>query len=262
MSDTEGSADSENEATGQNFKESHELIRLQKPVVIDSERGRHVDKNTISPRFYNCFNYSLLPSKQVDVHLAVGVTSANKGEGKTIVAANLAVSLALASQSETVLVDLNLRSPRIHSIFGTRLVPGVCGALTDPTIQVSQTQIKHLYVLPAGNVSGGLLFEERIAGRERKDAQDGGKSSLSLESVLEFRDVLYSLKKEFEFVIVDMPSIHEPRVPSLISHQLDGVLVVVDANKTKHEDIERMFRHINEQRILGFVMNRATEDLE
>jgi Mrp family chromosome partitioning ATPase len=259
MSDSEGLSDSENASTS---KESHELVRLQKPVVFNTERGRHVDKGTISPRFYNCFNYSLLPKTQLDVHLVVGVTSANKGEGKTVVAANLAVSLALASQSETILVDLNLRSPRIHTIFGTKLNPGVTGALVDPTIQVSLTQIKHLYVLPAGNVSGGMLFEEAVVSLDKKDVGDGGKTPVSLDSIAEFRDVFYSLRREFEFVIVDMPSIQEPRVPSLISHVLDGALVVVDANKTKHEDIERLFRRINEQRVFGFVMNHGDEELE
>ncbi len=226
------------------------LVRLLKPIVISSERPRHIDDTIVSPQYYNCFNYSLISREKTGVNLTVGITSSNPGEGKTLVASNLAVSLAIANQRETIIVDLNLRSPRIHSIFGTTLSPGLVEAISNRSISVSQTQIKHLYVLSAGNL-GGTPF---VAGRASRD-------SVSLEQAAEFRDVIYSLKQEFEFVIVDMPVLHEPRIPMLLTHQMDGLLVVVDARRTRQEDIDKLFLRVNERQILGFVLNRASESL-
>jgi Mrp family chromosome partitioning ATPase len=86
------------------------------------------------------------------------------------------------------------------------------------------------------------------------------KASLGLEQLAAFRDVIYSLKQTFEFVIIDMPAIQEPRIPIQLTHQMDGLLVVVDANRTKQIDIERTFTQLSKSQILGFVMNRSSAD--
>ena len=239
---------------------SRNLLRLLKPVIIIPEQGKYVDPNAVSSRFYNCFHYSLLSKDRTGVNLTVGITSANPGEGKTLVASNLAVSLAVANQRDTVLVDMNMRSPRIHRIFGTELSPGLVEALSDTTIRISKTQIEHLCVLPAGNLGGSLVVDYIPPdGEGAPSAADS--ASVGLEHVAAFRDVLYSLRQEFEFVIVDMPAMQEPFTPLLLVHQMDGILVVVDAKRTRHEDIQRIFQHVNEKQILGFVFNRASESI-
>lgn len=235
------------------------LVRLFKQVVFASEQGLHVDKTIISPRFYHCFNYSLLPRNGNDIHISVGVTSPSSGDGKTLVASNLAVSLAAANESETILVDLNFWSPRVHSIFGTKPYPGVMEALSGSAIHVFLTQVKHLYVLPAGGIGLGANGDTGRSSDERDSRPRAHRPTIGLEQLVEFRNVLYSLKREFEFVIVDMPSINDPRLPLLLTQQVDGLLVIVNANKTKHTEIETLIRKVNNNRILGFVMNRAPD---
>jgi len=241
--------------------DSRQLVRLLKPVVVRPERGKYIDPNEVSPRFYNCFHYSMLMKESTNVNLTVGVTSANPGEGKTLVAANLAVSLAVGNQRKTALVDLNVRFPSLHRIFGTEQSPGLVEALSEATIQVSRTQLEHLYLLPAGNISGSVLATEYVSdnGKSTSDVEAG--PTVGLEQVAAFRDVLYSLRQEFEFVIVDMPAIHRPPGSLLLVHQMDGILVVVNANRTKHEDLQRMFRQVNQKQILGFIFNRVPSDL-
>jgi Mrp family chromosome partitioning ATPase len=96
-------------------------------------------------------------------------------------------------------------------------------------------------------------------GKSTSDVEAG--PTVGLEQVAAFRDVLYSLRQEFEFVIVDMPAIHRPPGSLLLVHQMDGILVVVNANRTKHEDLQRMFRQVNQKQILGFIFNRVPSDL-
>ncbi|HCV43902.1 MAG TPA: hypothetical protein DGH68_10500 [Bacteroidetes bacterium] len=239
-------------------QEPRPLVRLLKPITFSSEVGKTIDERVVAPHFYNCFNYSLLSTEQSKFNLTVGITSSNAGEGKTLVAANLAVSLAITNQRETVLVDLNIRNPHIHSIFGTKLSPGLIESLNDNTIYVKPTRVKHLYVLSAGNPLGNPVVADRMTS---SSMSPGGskKASLGLEQLAAFRDVIYSLRQAFDFVIVDMPSIQEPRIPIQLTHQMDGLLVVVDANRTKHADIERTFGKLNKNQILGFVLNHAPD---
>jgi len=87
------------------------------------------------------------------------------------------------------------------------------------------------------------------------------KPSLGLNQLSAFRDVIYSLEQEFDIVIVDMPSINNESVPVLFAKQLNGVIVVVDSGKTRREELDTMFRQLNERQVLGFVLNRFDERL-
>ena len=231
-----------------------ELIRLRRPVIIRQEAGRRVDGKMVSPHFYDCFNYALLSNGADELNIAIGISSANAGEGKTLVACNLAISLTVAYQRKTVLVDMNVHKPRLHEVFDVPIGPGLLEAVGDGAIQVARTSISDLYVLtagiPNGRLSGGLSTI-------MTDAELNLEPSLQLEQVAAFRDVLYSLKGYFSFVIVDMPAVQEHLVPLLFTNQLDGVLFVVHGGVTKQGDLDHALQLINERRVLGFVYNGA-----
>lgn len=238
---------------------SSEIIRLLKPVEILPDEPGEFNAKVISPRFYSRFNYSLIGRDRPALNMAIGITSPNRGEGKTLVAANLAVSFATANMRDTVIVDLNLASPKLHSIFGTSLAPGLVDSLSATQISVSRTKIKHLFVLPVGSLMKNRAIVEHVTSEVRGGKTSEELPSLGLEQVAPFRDVLYSLKQSFEIVVVDMPSLQEPNVPILLTHQMAGLVVVVGANRTKHDDIERMLRRVNHSQVLGFVFNRVSE---
>lgn len=231
-----------------------DLIRLRRPVIFRSDVGQRVDGTMVGPQFYDCFNYALLSGGDADMNIAVGVSSANAGEGKTLVACNLAISLTVAYQRKTVLVDLNVHKPRLHKVFDVPLGPGLLEAVGDGPIQVARTSITDLYVLtsgvPNGRLGGGL-------NSLMQDPDQNVEPSLQLEQVAAFRDVLYSLKGTFSFVIVDMPAVREHLIPLLFTNQLDGVLFVVHGGVTKQADLDHAMQLINERRILGFVYNGA-----
>ncbi len=229
-----------------------EIVRLRKPVLFREDGGRKVDGRMVSPHFYDCFNYALLASGGQEVNVAVGISSANPGEGKTLVAANLAVSLTVAYQRQTVLVDLNVRNPRLHEVFDVAIGPGLLEAVAGGPIHVAPTAVTDLFVLTAGSANSRLGGGMRLA---MDDDEEEIEPSLQLEQVAAFRDVLYSLKEQFTFVIVDMPAVREHLVPLLFTNQLDGVLFVVHAGHTKQGELEHALQLVNERRVLGFVYN-------
>lgn len=247
-----------NEAQGPSRKEER-LIRLIKNIVENPDKGNRVDERIIKYRYFNSFNFSVLGAAGKNLNLTMGITSAKRGEGKTLVACNLAVSLALGLQKKTVLVDLNFAKPRLHDVFGVENGPGLAEGFTNGSIHVSRTSIEHLFVLSAGVLP---LFHDPAASSVNPDGsvmRGSAKPLLSLDQLSSFRDVIYSLEQEFEFIIVDMPPVGADEIPVLFTNQLNGLLIVVDQGRTRKEDLDSMFQKINEGQVLGFVFNRQGE---
>jgi Mrp family chromosome partitioning ATPase len=230
------------------------LVRLKKPVVLRPDVGVRVDSTMVGPQFYDCFNYTLLTQGDATVNAAIAVSSANPGEGKTLAACNLAISLTVAYQRKTVLVDMNVHKPRLHEIFDVPVGPGLLEAVGGSPIHVARTAITDLYVLTGGVVRSGLAGGIQFT---LNDAAAPLEPSFQLEQIAAFRDVVYSLKEQFDFVIIDMPALREHLVPLLFTNQLDGILLVVHGDKTKHGELSNAIEIVNKHRILGFVYNGA-----
>lgn len=161
----------------------------------------------------------------------------------------------MGSQKSTILVDLNIASPRLHKIFGVPLSPGLTESLNDNTINVSKSAIENLSVLTAGKK---IILHEKLF---PKTTIDGTRPqpiqpSLGLEQFASFRDVLYSLEQKYEIIIVDMPAINSTTIPLLYTNQFQGLIIVVQSERTKREDIDKLLQRVNERNVLGFIMNR------
>jgi Mrp family chromosome partitioning ATPase len=239
--------------------ENTKIVRVIKSIVVNPELGKHVDESVVKFQYYNAFNYSLLSRGHEKVSMTLGVTSPNQREGKTLVTCNLAVSLAMGSRKKTIIVDLNVYNPRLHQIFGTGRTPGLAEALRNGNIHVTQTQIENLSVLTAENFVEVQEGTATSAPFSTFASQPILHPALSLDQLAAFRDVIYSLEQEYDFVIVDMPSLNTQGFPVLYANQLDGLIVVVNTGKTKQEDINGIFHQINERQVLGFVFNRFTD---
>jgi Mrp family chromosome partitioning ATPase len=234
-----------------------QLVRLRKTVVISPHIGKKIDASVVNHQFYDHFKYSLLPKEHSQGKLTLGITSPNPGEGKTLVASNLAASLAMANQRETLLIDLNVNRPRVHEIFGVPLAPGLLEGLQEPKVCICKTKVKHLSVLTVGSTAANPIETMRLGGSKNHMAV---KAAVGLDQLTDFRNMLFSLEEKFELLIVDLPSINESAIPTLFTSQLGGVIVVVNAGKTKQRDIDRLLVTLNENQVLGFVFNRVNKN--
>ncbi|HTR81107.1 MAG TPA: CpsD/CapB family tyrosine-protein kinase [Bacteroidota bacterium] len=234
----------------------HSLFTQPKSIIVSPTPGTFIDPQTVAFHFYNAFNYSLLRPDGSDVRFAMGITSANPGEGKSLVASNLAVSLALGYKKRTVIVDANVHHPVLHDVFGTSPGPGLLEALTGNKVHLWQTQIESLHLLSIGrNVSGGA------AGMRTGILKTAEKPPhLSLDQMTEFGEMIASLQMEYDFIIVDMPAINAQDFPILFANRLDGLLMVVDSSTTKRRHVDKVFRRLNENQVKGFVLNRVNDE--
>ena len=209
-------------------------------VSVNPEQGSYIDNEVICSKFYNSFNYSKLPSEYKNLHLTLGVTSAKSGEGKTLVSSNLAVSFALGYKRKTVIIDLNYKNPEQHKIFGVDQQPGLSKAMETGVIDLAQSQIDQLYVLPTGDVENFRL---------------------ELNNIMGIRQVINTLESQFDFVIVDMSSVFPIEdFPVLFANEVDGLLAVLDTQQTRRSEVEEMFNHLNKNQVVGFIMNKYSKN--
>jgi capsular exopolysaccharide synthesis family protein len=171
---------------------------------------------------------------------AVGVTSAREQEGKTTIAIGLALTLAVDTSKRVLLVDGNMRSPSMHRFFRISESPGFTDVLQenlDFRSAVVQMEEFPLCLLPAGA---------------------GYDAPTELLALGRFSSVMGQLKKAFDYVVVDLPNAMKNADVELIGRQLEGVVLVLETDKTQLSLIQAMKRKLegNHLPILGVVMNR------
>ena len=192
------------------------------------------------------------------------VTSAGAGEGKSTTAANLATAFAQGGRT-TVLIDADLRRPRIHDLFGMPPQTGLYQLLQSPAASPADLQrilddtfgtgIEGLYVIPAGAVAveGGVGPDDGRAEIENP-AEVLGSPAL--------RELLEALRETVDIVVVDTPPVLVATDAVLLSTQADATVLVTSAGTSKTGDIEQALAHLDDvgARVVGAILNRFSLD--
>ncbi len=132
------------------------LLRLKLLGTVPPISSRS-DATAVADEAMDAIAATIAFSTPEEFHRLLMVTSAAPGEGKTTVAAGLAMSLARMGRP-TVLVDFDLRCPLLHEMFGLDLTPGIADVLAEriePTDAARPTSLDNLSVVPAGQWNQG-----------------------------------------------------------------------------------------------------------
>jgi capsular exopolysaccharide synthesis family protein len=165
------------------------------------------------------------------------VTSPAKGDGKSLTAGNLALTMAQEFQQRVLLLDADLRRPSIHRLFGVAESPGLSDVLMGgATIEDALLEIPeyHLTVMPSGIVP-------------THPAELLGSAAM--------RRVLDTLRTRFDRIILDMPPVAPLADVTIASGLADGVLLIVRAGVTPKPAIERALAGLDLSKVLGLVLN-------
>jgi exopolysaccharide/PEP-CTERM locus tyrosine autokinase len=205
---------------------SPKLVVLSAPESIDAENFRVLKSQILFP-------------KDGESPRTILVTSTFPGEGKTFVAANLAVSLALGMDEYTLLVDCDLRTPSLHQMFGYSSTQGLHEYLTGkrklPDLFI-RTRIEKLSMLTAGSSSPNP--SELL-------------SSTMMQEFLEEAKGRY----QDRFIIIDVPPSQVTAETNVLASYVDGIIFVVMAQKSPRETIQRSIENLGKEKILGIVFN-------
>jgi protein-tyrosine kinase len=166
------------------------------------------------------------------------VVSALPGEGKTLTAANVALTLSESYHRKVILIDADLRRPSLHDVFQ---VPNVSG-LSDGLKAQAAERLSLLQV--------GRLLTLLPAGRPDPDPM----ASLTSKRM---KNVLGEAVAAFDWVVVDTPPIALLPDANLLAGMVDAAILVVRSSVTPYAVIERAINVFGRERILGVVLNGA-----
>jgi capsular exopolysaccharide synthesis family protein len=170
----------------------------------------------------------------VDVIL---VTSPGRGEGKSLTAANLALTMAQDFQARICLVDADLRHSRLHSLFGVAEPAGLADVL-----------------------AGGATLADALVGFEdqRITLLPAGLAPTHPAELLgstAMRRTIETLRSQFDRVIIDAPAVGPLADVGILAPLVDRVLLVVQAGVTTKPAIQEAVATIGADKFLGVVLN-------
>jgi capsular exopolysaccharide synthesis family protein len=170
----------------------------------------------------------------------VMVTSTAPSEGKTVVSSNLAMALAQAEQ-RTLLIDGDMRRPRVHDVFAFEQEPGLSNVLVGGTAlqqAIRPTNQAFLSVLPAGHIP---------------------PNPAELLGSPKYRRLIEQLGKDFDWIVVDAPPVMAVTDASVISHDVGGVVFVVGSEMTPRRNAQTAIDQLAaaKARLIGVVLNRV-----
>ena len=220
------------------------------PFVAEVEKAEHPGSIELVPHFfpnsrlaesYRSIRTALLLSSADSPVKTIAVTSAMPGEGKTVSAANLAVTLAQSGKTVLV-VDADLRRPRQHRIFKVKNTFGLTTYLTDSVEikdVVKSTEIPNLFLVNAGPVPPNpaeLLGSDKMA------------------------RFIRMMSEESDFVIFDLPPMLEISDALVLGAKVDGMVLVVHGDKTSREALKKAREKLDllKIRTIGVVINNVT----
>jgi capsular exopolysaccharide synthesis family protein len=168
------------------------------------------------------------------------VTSAHPREGKTSTSATLAITLAAAS-GRCILVDTDLRKPRLHKVFGIPNIGGVTGYILgrEPVTNfVQPTQVPGLDFMPCGALPPNpseILHTQR------------------------FKEMVDELKLHYTTVVFDSPPIEIVADALVVAALVDGVVLVAHTAKSRHDWVASALAHLRSVNapLMGIVLSRT-----
>lgn len=168
----------------------------------------------------------------------VMIASAVPGEGKTLTASNLALTLSESYRQRVLLIDADLRKPTLHQVFQLHAASGLIeGLMAENGAKMVLRQVSpQLSILPAG--------------RPTSDPMAGLTSE-------RMRLLVQEARESFDWVIIDTPPLLLLPDANLLTTMVDGAVLIVRANSTPHEQVKRAADIIGRQHITGVVLNQA-----
>jgi protein-tyrosine kinase len=173
----------------------------------------------------------------------VMVASAVAGEGKTLTAANVSLTLSSSYRKRVLVIDADLRRPVLHQLFRVDTGFGLADGL-DPSSQmrmIVRQVTPTLALLPAGRPTpdpmAGLISER-------------------------MRQLIHEARQTFDWIIIDTPPLVLLPDAHLLASIADAALLVVRAESTPHDLVKRAMDAIGRAKVLGVVLNGASRGPE
>ncbi|MHC4471860.1 MAG: CpsD/CapB family tyrosine-protein kinase [Planctomycetota bacterium] len=170
------------------------------------------------------------------------VTSAVPKEGKTVTALNLALTLADDKEARVAVVDADLRKPTVHRLFAVDAQRGLADFLAGNVmleLVLQRSRLQNLHILPAGRLPANPT--ELLAGKKMDD-------------------LVTRLSRDFDWVVIDTPSVVSMTDAAVVGAKADGTVLAVKMGDTPRQTVRLAISLLEKARVkvLGAVLTHLT----
>lgn len=221
---------------------------LSKSIKINQKKAIENHCVTLAPDYQEINYYKVLRTQILQMSKAKGwktvmVTSVSQGEGKTVTAINLAVTYAKEHHQTVLLVDADLRMQMIHKYLGYNSTHGLIEYLEDE--------------MPMNEIIAWPGIEKLTIISGSRTVSD----SAELLGSPRMQDLVNDLKTRYNdrFIIFDAPPVQGCADTIAFAPFVDGIIFVVEADKSKSQDVKKALELLPKEKIAGFVINRMSD---
>ncbi|NOQ17287.1 MAG: AAA family ATPase [Methyloprofundus sp.] len=216
-------------------------IHQIKPVLMRQRRVISLEKFGPESETFRLLRTKVLKQLRDNKWNSIGITAPSQGAGKSMVAVNLAIAMAMEVNQTVLLVDLDLRRPQVHKYFDYKVDKGLPDCLLKdmPVADVLvHPSIERLVFLPGKGEMNGT--SELLAGHK-------------------MREIVQELKQRYQsrIIIFDLPPILTSDDVLVSMDYFDSALLVVAEGENKPDDISRAIQLLSGTNLLGTVLNKA-----
>jgi exopolysaccharide/PEP-CTERM locus tyrosine autokinase len=167
------------------------------------------------------------------------ITSSTSGEGKTLVASNLAISISHELHTHAVLVDCDLRNPSLAKWFDLQNGKGLSDYLAgngNASELLMKTKLEKLNLIPGGTIQDNPT---ELIGSKKMET------------------LIHELRSRYpdRYVVIDSTPLLATTEPEVLAKFVDGIIVVVRAGVTPRETVKQAIANLDKGKIIGFVLN-------
>jgi capsular exopolysaccharide synthesis family protein len=242
--ETEFTASTELPITQHGVDQFSQFQTLKVLVPPQSRVVSVTDKDSLAAEKFRFLSVRLRQLQQTRPLKKVLITSTIPQEGKSMVAANLACTLARRTHQKTLLLDGDLRRPSVARLFGLGKTPGLSEWLQgerSPMTSIYHLEDAGLWVLPAGN-----------SPRNPLEAMQSGRLA----------GLMDQLTSWFDWVIIDSPPVLPLADTSVWMRMADGVLLVARQGTSEREHLKRGLEAIESSKLLGAILNCSAKSAQ
>ena len=207
---------------------------------IDPHLVTYHDPTSVEAEIFKILRTNILFPKTGEPPASIMVTSAIPGDGKSFVAANLAISIAQGIEEHVLLMDCDMRRSSIHNRFGFNgNVPGLSDFLARKQPLKSllkKTAVEKLTILPGG------------------PPPPNPSELLSSQAM---KDLLRETKNRYHdrYVIVDSPPPQLTAETAVLANYVDGIILVIRYASTPKDLVKELLEKLGREKVIGVVMN-------
>lgn len=224
-----------------NFQSLESSPGLTKPedIVLDSKLVSFFEPSSLAAEQFKRLRAYILKPGMEDSPKTIMVTSAMAGEGKSLIAINLAITIATELHSNALLVDCDLRNPSLSRWFGLDEQKGLTNYL------LGEAELRQLLIKTSVDklsiLSGGTTQDNPV----------------ELIGCNKMKSLIYDLKSRYpdRFIILDSSPLLATTEPSVLHEMVDGILLVVRSAQTPRESVLQGLQMLERTKILGVILN-------